>query len=158
MTKRSLLVATIVAAALLICFLLVGPMPDEKTLTKEFYSRNVVNLQNLVSVARVLPRGTRIEAEEMDLPGGCSADPNCRSAAYATQALLNKMRTHVITVNEQCSEGSRCSISITFQRKGISVSGSGTELIYDTAPDWGYFKIHPVPGAPEHWYYRHLGD
>jgi hypothetical protein len=158
MTKRSLLLAVIVAAALLICFLLIGPVPDERTLAKEFYFRNTASLQNLVSVARVLPRGTRIEADEMDLSEGCSADPNCRSAAYATQTLLKKMRTHVITVNEQCSGGSRCSISITFQRKGISVSGSGTELIYDTAPDWGYFKIYPVPGAPEHWYYRHLGD
>jgi hypothetical protein len=158
MTKRTLLLVAIAAAALLICFLLIGPVPDERTLTKEFYFRNAANLQSLVSVARGLPRDTRIEADEMDLPDGCSTDPNCRSAASATQALLKKMRTHVVTVNEQCSRGSRCSISITFRRKGISVSGSGTELIYDTAPDWGYFKIYPVPGAPEHWYYRHLGD
>jgi hypothetical protein len=153
-----LLVAAIVAAALLLCFLVVGPVPDEGGLAKDFYLRNATNLQKLVSLAQVLPRGSRVEANEMQLPEGCAADPNCRSAAYAAQALLKEMRSYVLTVNQPCLERGRCSISIIFRRRGISVSGSGTELIYDIAPDWGHFKVYPVPGAPEHWYYRHLGD
>ena len=158
MIKR-ILFAVGAASALVLIYIIAGGAPlSESELADRFYRNNAEDLQTLTSIVRPLPRATRIERNAVEMPPECSRNPPCRSASLKAQAILTRTRAYVLTVNEECSGDDRCSFSIVFRRKGIAVSGSGTELIYDTAPDWGHFKINPLPTAPKHWYYRHLGD
>lgn len=158
MTKRILIGVGAASAMLLLYLVAGGAPPSESELASKFYRDNVEDLRTLTLIVKPLPRATRIDRNGVEIPRGCSSSPPCRSASLEAQAILRKTRAYVLAINEDCSGDDRCSFSIVFRRKGIAVSGSGTELIYDTAPDWGHFKIHPVPSAPKHWYYRHLGD
>ena len=127
-------------------------------LASTFFRDNRQDLFRLISIAKrsYLPR--RIEIEGTLPPGKCTNDPECKSAHLRSREILQSLKIPVMIVNEQCHRSRNCSISFVLRRKGLGISGSGTELIYDEHPRWGSFVIETVEGAPPHWFYRHLGD
>jgi hypothetical protein len=126
----------------------------EAEMALNFHRDNRETLGQLVSVAKQGPIPARIGPDE---PFEGCPDQECIERGSRLLTLLDEMDAILLDVNEQCHRAPKCSISILIDRHGIAVSGSGTELIYDEAPSWGSFIIHPLKDAP-HWFYQHLGD
>jgi hypothetical protein len=155
MIKR--LVAGIALATIAVSLLLLwknNNMSDEQAATL-FYQHNKDGLQELVRTAKSATLPERVEVDAVRVP--CS-DVSCVKQYESIRVMLRKMGSDLVIVNDQCNDRGRCSLSILVRRNGIYVSGTGTEIIYDTDPQWGYFTIHRLESASSGWYYRHLGD
>ena len=146
--------------ALLIFLSLFGcegpPAPeDEARIAAGFYSAHRNELTQIVQLAKAGPIPSRVEDGE---PFADCLDQACAARGKELMNMVRQSGAILMVANKQCHPGPKCSLSILINRRGLGISGSGTELIYDAAPVWGTFVIHRLVGAPPGWFYRHLGD
>ena len=121
----------------------------------EFYSAQRNVLTQIVQVAKDGQIPSRVEEGQ---PFENCSDQQCVARGKKLMVMVRNAGAISMVANEQCYVGSKCSLSILIDRRGIAISGSGTEVIFDEAPDWGTFVIHRLDSAPSGWFYRHLGD
>jgi hypothetical protein len=132
-----------------------APSLSEAEVASAFFQKNKKALLEAVSIAKQAKLPERIEEEDpRSFPPDCVSD--CLSAYNRLIVLQREMGVPVIEVGEQCYRTDKCSIQFLISRRGIAISGSATQLIYDEKPDWGTFVIVPLAGAPKNWYFRHL--
>lgn len=132
-----------------------GNAIDDKQAAVAFFNDNRDDLIRLIRIAKTKDLPERVE---IGIPTtGCELR-SCKDTDSVARALLRTMDSDLMIVHDQCNNPGRCSVSVSVRRQGLSVSGSGTEVVYDTDPQWRHFTIHPIPGAGPGWYYRHLGD
>lgn len=156
MTKYQASAALALLGIALLLWLSLPRFDNEAVRASSFIARNRTTLAHLIQFAgnHVLPR--RIDVEPK-LSMQCSNDAECQ-AGRQLYGVLRDTKIHALVVNEQCSVKPSCSLSMVIERRGLGISGSGLEIMYDTKPDWGNIEIHNVDDAGPNWYYRHLGD